>query len=172
MNSAASPVSRELTPDDIEKRVRIVREIMAWGKANGYPDIRWTAADEAWGDSLRREYDSMKAVKDGGGNVWVATGIQFFDLVGECLDKVRARHGVDGVGRARLVGDGLLGPQGCACCILGGQSEGFILCVDVERLRPAEDGGERLVGSAHDVDVGLLRLEGDAGGLGVEAHHP
>jgi hypothetical protein len=85
MNAAAEPVSKELTPDDIEKRVRIVREVMAWGKANGYPDIRWAAADEAWGDWLLREYGSMKAVKDGGGNVWVATGIQFFDLVGEVL---------------------------------------------------------------------------------------
>ena len=85
MNSAAEPVSKELTADDIKKRIRIVREVMAWGKANGYPDIRWTAADEAWGEWLRKEYDSIKAVKDGGGNVWVATGIQFFDLVGEVL---------------------------------------------------------------------------------------
>ena len=42
----------------------------------------------------------------------------------------------------------------------------------MERLRAAEDRGHGLDGGTGDVDFGLLRGEGGAGGLGVEAKHP
>ena len=85
MSAAAEPVSRALTDEEKKERVRIVREIMAWGKHRGYPDVYWAGIDEAWGDSLARERDSFQAIRDGGGKVFVAAGIQFLDLVGHVL---------------------------------------------------------------------------------------
>ena len=85
MNSAAEPVSRALTDAEKKERIRIVREVMAWGKRRGYPDLYWAGIDEAWGDWLARERDSFQAIRDGGGKVFVAAGVQFLDLVGDVL---------------------------------------------------------------------------------------
>lgn len=85
MSAAAEPLSRALTDEEKKDRVRVVREVMAWGKRRGYPDVYWAGIDEAWGDWLARERDSFQAIKDGGGKVFAATGIQFIDLVGDVL---------------------------------------------------------------------------------------
>ncbi len=85
MSGAAEPVSRPLTDEEKTKRIQIVRQVMAWGKQRGYPDVYWTGADEAWGDLLASERDSFQAINDGGGKVFVATGLQFHDLVGDTL---------------------------------------------------------------------------------------
>ena len=42
----------------------------------------------------------------------------------------------------------------------------------MQALGAAEDGGQRLVGDADDVVERLLGGQGDAAGLGVEAHRP
>ena len=85
MSYAAEPVSRALTEDEKKERTRFVREIMAWGKKRGYPDVYWCGLDEAWGSWLAGERDSFQAIKDGGGKVWVAAGITFMDMVGDVL---------------------------------------------------------------------------------------
>ena len=43
MNAAAEPVARALTDAEKTERIRMVREVMAWGKRRGYPDVYWTA---------------------------------------------------------------------------------------------------------------------------------
>ena len=72
--------------------------------------------------------------------------------------------------RARLVRDHLLGSQGDADGVLGRERERLVERVRVEALRAAEHGGHRLEGGPHDVHLGLLRGERDAGRLRVEAH--
>ena len=84
-SSAAEPVSRTLTEDEKKDRIRIVREVKEWGRQRGYPDVYWIGLDEAWGDWMARERDSFQAIKDGGGKVFVATGVMFPDLVGDSL---------------------------------------------------------------------------------------
>ena len=75
-------------------------------------------------------------------------------------------------GDAGFEGDDLLGAQGDARGLLGGQGERFVVGVGVERLGAAQDGGHGLDGGADDVVFRLLGGEGGAGGLGVEAQHP
>ena len=94
-----------------------------------------------------------------------------FDFVGEVLDGVGAGDGIDGVGDAGFVGDDLLGAQGEERGVFGGQRERFVQRVGVQGLAAAENGGERLNGDADDIVFRLLRGEGRAGGLRVEAQH-
>ncbi len=94
------------------------------------------------------------------------------DAVGGGFDEVAAGEGIDGLGDAGFVGDDLLGAEGDAGGLFGGEGEGFVVAVGVERLGAAEDGGHGLDGGAGDVVLGLLGGEGGAGGLGVEAEHP
>jgi hypothetical protein len=91
------------------------------------------------------------------------------DRARERLDVVRARERIDGVGTRRSRGRS---PAGCAAQqrrALAGEPERLVHRVRVERLRPAEDASQPLERGAHDVDLGLLRGQGRAGGLGVEA---
>ncbi len=74
-----------------------------------------------------------------------------FELVGEGFDEVGAGERVGGVGDAALVGEDLLGAEGDAGGLLGGQGEGLVEAVGVQALRAAEDGGQRLDGGADDV---------------------
>ena len=88
---------------------------------------------------------------------------------GQCLDVVAAAQRVDDVGDVGLLGDDLLGAQRHLHRVLGGDREGLVVAVGVQRLRAAEHGAERLQRGAHDVDL-VLRL-GERGGrrLAVEA---
>jgi len=95
----------------------------------------------------------------------------FFNGVGELFDVVGAGQRVDAVSRAGLMRDDLLGAQGDLDRFFGGQREGFVHAVGVERLGAAEHGRQGLQGGADDVVLGLLGGEGRAAGLGVEAHH-
>ena len=70
------------------------------------------------------------------------------------------------------MGDHLLGAQGDRHRFLGGQGEGLVEGVRVQRLRAAQHAGQRLERGAHDVVVRLLSGQAHAGGLGVEAAHP
>src|SRR5690606_34396231 len=92
--------------------------------------------------------------------------------VGERLDVVGAGERVDRVGDAGLVREDLLGAERDADGLLGGQRERLVHRVRVQRLRAAEHRGQRLVGDAHDVVLGLLRDQADAGGLRVRAQAP
>src|SRR5205823_1157455 len=90
------------------------------------------------------------------------------DLVGERLDHVRAGERVDCVGRARLVGQDLLGAKSDPGGALRGQRERLVEAVRVERLGTAAHRREALQRHAHDVVLGLLGRERHAAGLGVE----
>ena len=59
--------------------------------------------------------------------------------------------------------------QGDLRRLLGREGERFIAAVGVQRLAAAEDGGHGLVGDADDVVLRLLRGQGRAGRLRVEA---
>ena len=69
----------------------------------------------------------------------------------------------------RLVRDDLLRTQRDACRLLGRQGHRLVHRVGMQALRAAKDTSERLDGCAHDVDLGLLRSERDAGSLRVKA---
>ena len=56
--------------------------------------------------------------------------------------------------------------------LLGRERQRFVARVGVQRLRAAQYGRHRLQRRADHVDVGLLRGQGGAGGLGVETQHP
>ena len=85
MHAAAEPVARTLTEEEKAQRIETVREVMAWGKRRGYPDVYWTAQDEAWGEWLASERDSLQAIHDGGGKTFVACFGGFFKIVGDVL---------------------------------------------------------------------------------------
>ena len=76
---------------------------------------------------------------------------------------------IDRVGHAGLGGDDLLRAQRDARRLLGRQRERLVAPVAVQRLRAAEHRGQRLERDADDVVVGLLRGQGAARRLGVEA---
>ncbi len=88
--------------------------------------------------------------------------------VGQRLDVPGAAQRVGDVGHAGLLRQHLLGPQRDLAGLLAGQGERLVEGVGVQAVGPAEDGGERLDRGPDDVVVGLLRGEGDPGGLGVE----
>src|SRR5713101_1650658 len=73
--------------------------------------------------------------------------------------RVRASQRIRGVGGAGLVGEHLLGTEGEANGGLGGQGEGLVHRVGVQRLAASENGGQRLDGHPHDVVLGLLGRE-------------
>lgn len=87
MSAAAEPVAESLTAADKRQRSQTVIEVMNWAKVRGYPDFYWAGHDEAWGDWLLSERDSFQAIHDGGGQVFVACGSDFFKLVGDVLHR-------------------------------------------------------------------------------------
>ena len=76
---------------------------------------------------------------------------------------------IDAVAHARFLGDDLLRAQRRKGRVLRGEIERLVPGVGVERLRPAENGGERLERDADDVVLDLLRRQRAAGRLRVEA---
>ena len=89
--------------------------------------------------------------------------------VGRRLHGVGPAERVHRVGDPRLVGDHLLRAQGQPGRGLGGQGQRLVLAVRVQALAAAEHGGQGLQRDPHHVVVGLLRGEGDAARLHVEA---
>ena len=81
-------------------------------------------------------------------------------------DAAERIHRVRDAGLGR---DDLLRPQRNPRRVLGRQRQRLVAAVAVQRLRAAEDGGQRLDGDADDVVVRLLRRERAAGRLRVEA---
>ena len=94
------------------------------------------------------------------------------ELVRERLDVVAAAERVDRVRDAGLVGDDLLGAQRDLDRVLGRQRERLVVGVGVQRLRAAQDAGERLDRRADDVVQRLLGGQRHPGGLHVGAHEP
>ena len=79
---------RPLTREEREKTRRYVRQINEWARRRGYDEVFYSANDEWWGEQLSAERDSMEAVREAGGKVFVAVmHTQFFDRVGDVLDR-------------------------------------------------------------------------------------
>ena len=100
--------ARPLSNQEKKEIIGIVKEVMAWGRRRGYPEIYFAAIDEAKGNTLAGERDTFKAVHDGGGKVFVACGVDFYDLVGDVLDMPVLYGGIQDaldVVSARLSGD-------------------------------------------------------------------
>ena len=77
-----------LTREEREKTKRYVRQINDWAKRRGYDEVFYSANDEWWGEQLSAERDSMAAVREAGGKIFVAVmHTQFFDRVGDVLTR-------------------------------------------------------------------------------------
>jgi len=87
VNSPCSFHTRSLTPEERQQTHRYVRETNAWAKERGYEEVFHMAIDEMWGDGLSAERDSMAAVDEAGGLVFVAVGTGFIDRVGNVLHR-------------------------------------------------------------------------------------
>jgi hypothetical protein len=85
------PLSMKTRPLSSDERSQIERqasEIRSWVRQRGYPDVFLSAHDEAWGNRLAGERDSMAAVHAGGAQVFVAVmHTMFFDRVGDVLHR-------------------------------------------------------------------------------------
>ena len=78
--------ARPLTAEERAEMQRMAREVRAWVRHRGYPEVFVAAQDEAWGERLAGERDSMVAVHKGGAKVFVAVmHTMFFDRVGDVL---------------------------------------------------------------------------------------
>src|SRR5207245_5085853 len=93
----------------------------------------------------------------------------FFDFVGEMLNGVGAGDRVEGVGDAGFMREDLLGAESDQGGVFGGQCESFVERICVQGLAAAKNGSESLNRDPDDVVLRLLRSEGRAGSLRVEA---
>ena len=84
--NAAEPRLRPLTDAEKKETSRLIREVMAWGRQRGYPEIYFMALDEQPAATLVLERDSFQAIRDGGGKNFVAEGGFFYDMVADLLD--------------------------------------------------------------------------------------
>ena len=91
-------------------------------------------------------------------------------LVGQGLDEPRPTERIDRRVDAALLGDDLLLAEGQEGRLGRRHGERLVVGVGVERLRPAEDAGQRLERHAGQVVERLLRRQRHPGRLGVEAH--
>lgn len=105
----ASIRSEPLTEEERKQITETTRRIVAWARERGFPGVYFYAMDEASGEILRGERESIQAVHDGGGKVFVACGNDFFDLVGDLLDLPILIH--PGHGPMDVVGHELRGPD-------------------------------------------------------------
>ena len=84
---ASEPIDRKLTSEEMRARTERVAKVVEWATRRGYPEVYWAALDEYSGERLRAERDSMQAIHDGGGKVFVACAKGYFELVGDLLDR-------------------------------------------------------------------------------------
>ncbi len=78
--------ARPLTPEEREGNVRWMREIVTWARQRGYSDVYVMGMDEATGEKVRAQRDSLSSIHEGGGGVFVANYGGFYELVGDLLD--------------------------------------------------------------------------------------
>ncbi len=93
MGNACPFVTRPLTPEERQQTHRYVPEINAWARERGYEEVFHMAIDEMWGEGLSAERDSMAAVDEAGGLVFVAIEAAQLDRVWDVLHRpVLATH--------------------------------------------------------------------------------
>ena len=78
---------RPLTEQERAQTEQYVPQINAWARARGYETVYFYAMDELYGDRLSGERESMAAIRESGGKVFVACFLDFFDRVGDLLDR-------------------------------------------------------------------------------------
>ena len=99
-------------------------------------------------------------------------GPGFFDqLVGQAFHVIRACQRVYHLGNAGFFLQNQLRIAGNACRKFGGQGNGLVQRVGVQRLGAAQNRAQRLVGGAHHVVVRVLLLQRHARGLAMGAQH-
>ena len=101
--------SGPLTEEQRREMIETTRQIVAWARDRGFPDVYFFAMDEQHGEVLRGEGPSFEAVHEGGGKVYVACGNDFFGLVGDLLDLPILLH--PGCSHMDVVGQKLRGPE-------------------------------------------------------------
>ncbi len=93
----------------------------------------------------------------------------FFHFVGEGFHVVRAAEGIDHVVQSRLFTEDVLGCHGDARGGFGGNADGLVVAVRVQRLQAAENAGHGVDGDAGDIVQRLLPGQVDTRSLGVKA---
>ena len=83
-------------------------------------------------------------------------GCAFFNFAGQGFDVIGSGEWINGLRRARFVGDDLLGAQGDSGRLLCGQGQSFVERVGVQRLASAQHSGQCLDRGTHDVVFRLL----------------
>ena len=78
--------ARPLTPEEREGNVRWMREIVTWARQRGYSDVYLMGMDEATGEKMRAQRESLSSIHEGGGRVFVANYGDFYELAGDLLD--------------------------------------------------------------------------------------
>ena len=91
--------------------------------------------------------------------------------MGQLFHIVAACQGIDDIGDAGFFLQNQLSIARNSGGILGRQRNCLIQRVGVQRLRPAQHRRHRLIGGANDVVVGILFLQGHAGGLAMGPQH-
>ena len=79
--------SGDLTAEEKRSSTEATRKVMAWARARGYSEVYFMGGDEASGERLRGERDSFEAIHEGGGKIAVACNTDFFDIIGDLLDR-------------------------------------------------------------------------------------
>ena len=69
-----------------ERNIRLARQLAQWAKQRGYEGIYLQAEDEASGDRLNQQRRAWETINQGGAKVFVATGRDFNERVGDVLN--------------------------------------------------------------------------------------
>ncbi len=95
MDTGVLVTDRELTNEEWTKNVAASRRLAEGAAARGY---RWLVmgADEWKGERLAREHDSLASIREGGCPIWVATGLDFWKIVGNVIDYPVSGYPVSG----------------------------------------------------------------------------
>jgi len=85
MDTGVLVTDREFTNEEWTKNVAASRRLAEGAAARGY---RWLVmgADEWRGERLAREHDSLASIREGGCPIWVATGLDFWKIIGNVID--------------------------------------------------------------------------------------
>ena len=72
---------------DIEKRLDLIRKVLAFAKDRGITEVYFQGSDEAHGEALSRQRKMWEAIHGVGGKIFVACYKGFYDRVGDLLDQ-------------------------------------------------------------------------------------
>ena len=84
--------SGDLTDEENQRNVAVVRRTVAWARARGYRDVYFMGIDEASGDRLRAGRGSCESIREGGAKIWAAVEADCLDIAGDLLDRVIITH--------------------------------------------------------------------------------